>query len=240
MKKLIVPVMLGLIILIPFAVNFTITPEAAAMSLDDEDEDMEDFENYIKKAEKAADSENFSKAKKYLKKAAKFGIGKKQLKKARNYLSKKRKARKNRLARQERERQERNRRARNRRASSSSSGGSSSGGSSSGNCRNMTTLWFECEEGTFITGACTGSQHTQITSMPSGVYVDSNSGKSVIVQDYSNGKCVRGNYGFTYSAKIGMGCDRRVSYSGSFYIDGTHRTYYISIYKNNIDIYPTP
>jgi hypothetical protein len=60
--------------------DFQIAPNALAISLDDEDQDMRDVEDYIQKAREAADREDFSAADDFLKRAAKYGMAKEELK----------------------------------------------------------------------------------------------------------------------------------------------------------------
>ena len=143
--------------------GYVCLPEAEAISLDDEEEDMEDVEAYIRKAKSAAEADNFGDAEVYLEKAERFGIARDELKEARQYLSARRKERTERLVRQERERQARL--AWERQAAGRRSSGGGSGGSSGGACRGHAQITFESSGGTF-TGTSSGSRRIQLTARP--------------------------------------------------------------------------
>lgn len=116
------------------------------------------------------------------------------------------------------------------------SSGNTSGSSLSGRCSDYATLIFESSGETF-TGTCSGSRSIQITSLPQGVNIDRNDDKSLVVNGYFNSsRCIRGKYSFTYTAKAGMACDKRVTYSGSFYLDGKNETYNIFLSGNMITV----
>ena len=58
-----------------FGMDNIFTPaQSYAISLDDDEEDMEDAEAYLRKAQQKAESESFSEAQKYLKKAKRLGV----------------------------------------------------------------------------------------------------------------------------------------------------------------------
>ena len=118
-----------LMCIIPIFCTSFVSP-ALAISLDDEEEDMEDFEDYIQQARDKADQENFSAADDFLKKAKKLGVDKTELKKAKKYVSRKKQKRDERIAAQRRAEAERA--AAERRRTQSSSQPSSSSGSSEG------------------------------------------------------------------------------------------------------------
>ncbi|MCP4113744.1 MAG: hypothetical protein GY749_50820 [Desulfobacteraceae bacterium] len=118
-----------------FCISF-VSP-ALAISLDDEEEDMEDFEDYIQQARDKADQENFRAADDFLKKAEKLGVDKTQLKKAKKYVSRKKQEMNERIAAQRRDEE------RSGTESSSSSSGSSQG-------LVMSTVDVRVESGGFI------------------------------------------------------------------------------------------
>ena len=219
--------------LVFFGCGLAVVPEVSAIELDDLDDlDRQDVEDYIENARKAADRENFSEADEYVEKAAKYGIEKAELEKARQYISKKRQERAARLAAERKAEEER--RAAAARAGQAS-GTSSSGGSSSGACNKRASMHFASDGGTVL-GTCAGSRKIQITSLPTGVFVSQNSDNFIDIYRVGDA-CIRGNYSFTYSAKAGAGCDKYVSYSGTFWLSGKSDYYKIVISDNRIDVY---
>ena len=139
-----------LILFLLFGINNiipTLSSNAYAMSLDDDEEDAEDVQDLLDMAKKAGKNESFSKANELLKKAKQYSINNEDVNDIKNYVDVKKQKRdarlerarlvkleKQRLARLEREGQERARLARIEKEkvySSSSSGYSSSSTSSS-------------------------------------------------------------------------------------------------------------
>lgn len=98
-------------------VSVMIPMQSYAISLDDEEEDREDVEDYLQRAKSAAKNENFSQAQSLLKKAQSYGVQQDDLKEAEAYAAQKKEAYEARLERErqaklEAERQERERIAR--------------------------------------------------------------------------------------------------------------------------------
>jgi flagellar biosynthesis GTPase FlhF len=85
-------------------VNIFMSTQSYAMSLDDDEEDMEDAEDYLQKAKQKASSSNFSGAKEELKKAKRLGVLRDDVKDTESYVQR---AERNYEARLERERQAR-------------------------------------------------------------------------------------------------------------------------------------
>ena len=124
-----------LILFLLFGINNiipTLSSNAYAMSLDDDEEDAEDVQDLLDMAKKAGKNESFSKANELLKKAKQYSINNEDVSDIKNYVDVKKQKRdarlerarlakleKQRLARLERERQERARVARTYSSSSS-------------------------------------------------------------------------------------------------------------------------
>ena len=94
-------VLLGFLI---FSVAFVVVPKPVyAISLDDDEEDAEDVADLLSQAKKAGKSESFEKANALLKKAKMYGTSKTDVKDASKYISKKKKARDDRIERERKE-----------------------------------------------------------------------------------------------------------------------------------------
>lgn len=131
-----------LILAMALAITHIAVTPVYSMTLDDEDDDREDFEDYLEKVMKNADMENFSTADEYLEKAKKLGVNKNELEEAEKYVTQKKQERDARLAARRKAEEEARRQADAKQRRQSSSSGSSSS-SSSGSSRGIIGITFE-------------------------------------------------------------------------------------------------
>jgi hypothetical protein len=214
MKKILIVLLFGVFVL--HNISFASYTSDSFISLDDDEEDKEDF---LSEVRDNLNSNNFSTARKYLEKFARINGRDSEYKEMASIINKREKLyfkrQEERRKQQEQERLEEERRlAQQQRIQNSSSSSGSK----------VSSLIIDAEA---IGGHCVVEKF-EVTP-PSNVGHSRNY-NTTYINDYGYG--ISGNYGF--SASI---CNNRKYCTGSFYVSGTKKRVKVNIYSHNCSFY---